>query len=99
MKLTVTRSQGSSVWVWLKRKLSRFASLIEKGASVFLVLVTGAKEKSFMKKKTNSSKQTLTDKPKGKLKRVGDFLPPPDQLLPKDETQKITLVLDCDTVE
>ena len=41
-----------------------------------------------MKKKT-----TPTDKPVGKLTRVKDFLPPPSQLVPREETTKVTLAL------
>ena len=53
-----------------------------------------------MKKKTKSkSDQTDPDMPIGKLKRVKDFLPPPHELLPKEEVVKITLSVDADTVE
>ncbi len=41
-----------------------------------------------MKKKTTSS-----DKPVGKLTREKDFLPPPSQLVPREETTKVTLAL------
>ncbi len=49
---------------------------------------------SIMKKKTVS-----TDKPIGKLTRVKDFLPPPSELVARDETVKVTLALSKDSVE
>lgn len=51
-----------------------------------------------MKKKTNK-KNAKTDEPIGNLKRIADFLPPPEQLLPPEEVRKITLALDEETIE
>lgn len=39
------------------------------------------------------------DEPVGDLKHVADFLPPPSELLPKEDAQKITLSIDSDTVD
>lgn len=47
-----------------------------------------------MKKK----KRIDWDKPIGKLTVVPDFLPPPEELFPKSELQKITIVVDKDTI-
>ncbi len=47
-----------------------------------------------MRKKQNSN-----DKPIGKLTRAKDFLPPPSQLVPREETVKVTLALSKDSVE
>ena len=47
-----------------------------------------------MKKKTPS-----LDKPIGKLTRVKDFLPPPSELVPREETVKVTLALSKESVE
>ena len=47
-----------------------------------------------MKKKTPS-----LDKPIGKLTRVKDFLPPPSELVPHEETVKVTLALSKESVE
>ncbi len=47
---------------------------------------SGGKEKNIMKKKINKS-----DKPLGTLTRVDDFLPPPEMLVRKEPTKKITL--------
>lgn len=47
-----------------------------------------------MKKKTPS-----LDKPIGKLTRVKDFLPEPSQLVPRDETVKVTLALTKESVD
>lgn len=46
-----------------------------------------------------SKKTTLPDKPIGKLTRVKDFLPPPSQLVPREETVKVTLALSKESVE
>ena len=39
------------------------------------------------------------DEPIGKVTRVEDFLPPPSQLIPKEETVKVTLTLSKASVE
>lgn len=56
--------------------------------------VIGAKERGFMKKKI-----TYTDEPIGKVKRVADFLPSPEELALKEETVKITISLSKASVE
>ena len=38
------------------------------------------------------------NEPVGKLAVVSDFLPPPEKLLPKEETIKITIALDEETL-
>jgi hypothetical protein len=50
-----------------------------------------------MKKKTKMSKHN-DDMPIGKLTRVRDFLPPPEQLVLADKKLKITIELDEKTV-
>jgi len=50
-----------------------------------------------MKRKTKKRKLG-SDEPFGKLTAIDDFLPPPQELLPQEEKQKITLVLDLNTV-
>lgn len=40
-----------------------------------------------------------TDEPTGKLKVVTDFLPPPDQLVLKEENVKVTITLKKSSVE
>ncbi len=47
-----------------------------------------------MRKKPNSN-----DKPIGKLTHAKDFLPPPSQLVLREETVKVTLALSKDSVE
>ena len=56
--------------------------------------VIGEKEKRSMKKKIK-----YTDEPMGKLKVVKDFLPPPDQLVLKDENIKVTIALKKSSIE
>ena len=46
-----------------------------------------------MKKKTEDR-----DMPIGKLTTVKSFLPPPEELFPKKEMKKITIIVDEDTV-
>ena len=48
-----------------------------------------------MKKKTS---RTNEDEPVGKLMTIGDFLPAPEDLLPKEHTIKVTVALDDETV-
>ena len=60
---------------------------------VFLEQVIGENGGNIMSKKINS------DEPMGKLTRVKDFLPPPSQLVPREETVKVTLALSKTSVE
>lgn len=48
-----------------------------------------------MKRKTS---KPYSDLPVGELKQVEDFLPAPEQLLPRDHTIKVTVALDEQTV-
>lgn len=54
----------------------------------------GEKEKKLMKKTIK-----YTDEPIGDLKIVADFLPPPKDLIFKDDTVKITISLTKESVE
>lgn len=54
----------------------------------------GGKEKRFMKNKIKYS-----DEPMGKLKVVNDFLPPPEQLVFKEDNVKVTIALKKSSVE
>jgi predicted DNA binding CopG/RHH family protein len=40
-----------------------------------------------------------TNEPHGKLTPIPDFLPPPEELLPREETIKITVALDTKTLK
>ncbi len=44
-------------------------------------------------------KQREGDRPIGQLKRVADFLPPPEELIPEGELEKITIALDTKTIK
>ena len=46
-----------------------------------------------------SKKTLLTNEPVGKLMRVKDFLPPPSELVPREETVKVTLALSKESVQ
>ncbi len=45
------------------------------------------------------SKIKYTEEPMGKLKVIKDFLPPPDQLVLKEENVKVTIALKKSSVE
>ena len=49
-----------------------------------------------MKKK---EKAKDVNEPRGELTAISDFLPPPEQLLPREETIKITVALDTETLK
>ena len=55
---------------------------------------SGGKEGKHMK-----SKIKYTDEPMGKLKIISDFLPPPDQLVLKEDNVKVTLALKKSSIE
>ena len=46
-----------------------------------------------------SKRINYQDEPIGQVTRVEDFLPPPSQLIPKEETVKVTLTLSKESVE
>jgi hypothetical protein len=54
----------------------------------FLELVIGEKDVNYMNRKI-----TYTDQPMELGQVVKDFLPPPDQLVPKGKTYKIAIAL------
>ena len=56
---------------------------------VSLVQAIGVRGEKFMK--TRATK--YTDEPIGEIKMIAYFLPPPDQLVLKEETVKVTLAL------
>ncbi len=49
--------------------------------------------------KSMKNKTKYTDEPMGELRVVRDFLPPPDQLVLKDENIKITISLKKSSVD
>ena len=55
---------------------------------------TGGKEKRFMKRTIE-----YTDEPIGDVKIIQDFLPPPKDLIPKEENVKVTISLTKESVE
>ena len=61
---------------------------------VFTVPDIGGKERRYMKKKIKYS-----DEPMGKLKVVDDFLPPPEQLVLREDNVKVTIALKKSSVE
>ena len=62
--------------------------------SVFMEPDIGGKGKRYMK-----SKIKYSDEPMGKLKVVNDFLPPPEQLVLKEDNVKVTIALKRSSVE
>lgn len=59
-----------------------------------MVPVIGGKGERYMK-----SKIKYTDEPLGKVKIVDDFLPPPEELIFKEENVKVTITLSKASVE
>jgi predicted DNA binding CopG/RHH family protein len=55
---------------------------------------TGGKEGRFMKNKTK-----YTDQPIGELRVVKDFLPPPHQLVLREENVKVTIALKKSSID
>jgi predicted DNA binding CopG/RHH family protein len=58
------------------------------------LLCAGGKEGRLMKKKTK-----CTDEPMDELKIVKDFLPPPDQLVLKEDNVKVTISLKKSSID
>lgn len=56
--------------------------------------VIGEKGGRYMKSKTK-----YTDEPMGKLRVIKDFLPPPDQLVLKEENVKVTISLKKSSID
>ena len=79
---------GITVLAKSEMELSRFVSHIEAVLSTLSVQNTGEKGRKYMK-----SKIKYTDEPLGKLRIVDIFLPPPGDLLFKEENVKITITL------
>ena len=59
-----------------------------------MVLDIGEKEGGYMKTKIK-----YTDEPMGELRVIKDFLPPPEQLVLKEENIKVTIALKKASVE
>lgn len=55
----------------------------------------GERGKNYMSKREIK----YTDEPIGEVKFVADFLPPPDQLVLREETVKVTLALTKESVD
>lgn len=49
--------------------------------------------------KRRTTKINDPDQPVGKLMRVADFLPPPEELIPDEEVIKITIAVDKETLQ
>ena len=45
------------------------------------------------------TKTKYTDEPVGKLRAIDDFLPPPDQLVLKEESVKVTISLSKESID
>jgi len=73
---------------------SPFDSPIGAISYAFTELGTGEKGEKFMK-----SKIKYTDEPLGKLKVIRDFLPPPKQLVLKENKVKITISLSRSSID
>jgi hypothetical protein len=84
----------STVLAGLARASSLFVLHTEATSSVSMVPGTGEMGERFMK-----SRIKYTDEPMGKLKVVRDVLPPPEQLVLRENKVKITISLSKSSVE
>ena len=97
LRMTKSIVLGKSVgFVWAKSRVASWLYDLRTDAAPFEFLELGVGENGVS---TMSRKTTFTDKPIGKLTRVKDFLPPPSQLVPREETVKVTLALSKESVE
>lgn len=60
------------------------------------MLATGEKERKYMK---THRKKKYSDERIGKVKIIEDFLPPPNKLVLKEESVKVTLSLSKESLE
>jgi len=84
----------STVWAELAMISSLFDSRTGTMLSVSMVPVTGERGERFMK-----SRIKYTDEPMGKLRVIRDFLPPPEQLVAKEDKVKITISLSKSSID
>jgi predicted DNA binding CopG/RHH family protein len=52
-----------------------------------------------MQKNLGRKNSKIKDLPQGKLHRVADFLPPPEELIRSEEVTKITISVDTETID
>ena len=94
MSLIVPVRIDSTVWAESTTISSLFDSHTGVMSFASMVPGTGEKGERFMK-----SKIKYTDEPMGKLKVVGDFLPPPERLVLKEDKVKITISLSKSSID
>lgn len=87
---------GISALVGLEKGFSPSALHGGTGGYGLLAPDTGARERRFMKKRTGRIK--YTDEPID-LEVISDFLPPPNQLVMKEPTVKVTISLTRNSVD
>lgn len=87
--LTVKKKTDFTVWGKSMKELSQYALLTKKEKLEFLELVIDEKDVNYM-----NSKITYTDEPMELGQVVKDFLPPPDQLVPKGKTKTTQVTLE-----
>ena len=84
----------STVWAELTTVSSLFDSRTGAMLSVSMVPSTGEKGERFMK-----SRIKYTDEPMGRVRVIRDFLPPPEQLVAKENKVKITISLSKSSID
>ena len=84
----------STVWAELTTVSSPFDSRTGAMLSVSMVPDTGEKGERFMK-----SRIKYTDEPMGRLRVIRDFLPPPEQLVARENKVKITISLSKSSID
>jgi hypothetical protein len=83
-----------TVWAELTMGSLQFDSLTGVRSFASMARVTGEKGERYMKNKIK-----YTDEPMGRLRVVRDFLPPPEQLVLKEDKVKITISLSKSSID
>jgi len=94
MSVIATGRTDSTVWAELMMVSLLFDSRTGVMLSVSMVLGTGEKGERFMK-----SRIKYSDEPMGELRVIRDFLPPPEQLVAKENKIKITISLSKSSID
>ena len=94
MKSIASRKSDFFVSDELVGVLRRFALQKEKTEFELLERDSGAQEGNYMKRKERDHNE-----PHGRLTPIPDFLPPPEELVPREEAIKITVAINTKTLK
>ena len=94
MTNTALLRSGYFALVKLEGKSQQYGLRKDKTGLEFLALDSGEKGRHFMR-----AKEKDRNRPQGRLTPIPDFLPPPEELIPHELTQKITVAVDSKTLK